>query len=531
MDQTALEIFGKQFGISPATARRQLAEVVEISHGTDGWMKAPNGEPTKLNEQLWILTRTPAFKEWFGASKVVDENGDPLVMYHGTRHEFTTFKRNPKRPGIFFHSDQECAAQYSNGKGERRIIPVFLSATNPWDYQNKAHLAPAVKAIPGEKDFAAWMKGDLRIGDWEMIEKKTVQQVIASGSHDSFFVNDHPGKALAVYSPNQIKSAAILPYFQSQTLSAKTRVSSLKKVYETEAFWKTLLDSKAQAGPFDGGCLIAAKAILSAAGEGDLVRISSNLNDAEHYGARIAGIIYDFDGASPTPAAWITRFAKLESITDRTLMFDVGYVKSDIPDDPEAVKKIADMLLSGEQTTRLSQKIEISEDEGETLNAKVAFFDDDGEAHVRYALGADGHMHVLGIFAAGDVRGVQMLSWLRDHYGKNLVAEEVAPGAEGFWNKMEARGIVLGWREDVFGENGVVIVEPAANATLHGPVGQALPSKLGFRPETLLRDFKSSPAADFIEAMTRVRSHSCDRVGGEPQNKKDKAAPSLGMCA
>ena len=29
-------------------------------------MKAPNGQPTNLNERKWLQVRTPAFKEWFG---------------------------------------------------------------------------------------------------------------------------------------------------------------------------------------------------------------------------------------------------------------------------------------------------------------------------------------------------------------------------------------------------------------------------------------------------------------------------------
>jgi hypothetical protein len=39
-------------------------------------------------------TQTKAFKAWFGDSKVVDENGKPLVVYHGTNTEgeFTTFQ-------------------------------------------------------------------------------------------------------------------------------------------------------------------------------------------------------------------------------------------------------------------------------------------------------------------------------------------------------------------------------------------------------------------------------------------------------
>jgi hypothetical protein len=55
---------------------------------------APNGEPSNLNPEQYNLVRTPEFKAWFGdwendpenASKVVDENGEPLVVFHGSRY-------------------------------------------------------------------------------------------------------------------------------------------------------------------------------------------------------------------------------------------------------------------------------------------------------------------------------------------------------------------------------------------------------------------------------------------------------------
>ena len=62
-----------------------------IADGT--FMKAPNDKPTKLTEKQWLQVRTKAFKDWFGdwennpseASKVVDENGEPLVVYHNSK--------------------------------------------------------------------------------------------------------------------------------------------------------------------------------------------------------------------------------------------------------------------------------------------------------------------------------------------------------------------------------------------------------------------------------------------------------------
>ena len=66
--------------------------IVDAAKANGTYMKAPNGEPTNLNEKQWAQVRTKAFKEWFGdwendpenASKVVDENGEPRVMYHGS---------------------------------------------------------------------------------------------------------------------------------------------------------------------------------------------------------------------------------------------------------------------------------------------------------------------------------------------------------------------------------------------------------------------------------------------------------------
>ena len=52
------------------------------------YMLAPNGKKSNLNERQWVQVRTKAFKNWFGdwesdpesSSKVVDENGEPLVV-------------------------------------------------------------------------------------------------------------------------------------------------------------------------------------------------------------------------------------------------------------------------------------------------------------------------------------------------------------------------------------------------------------------------------------------------------------------
>ena len=127
------------------TPAEQYAEVEAKYRGTDQWMKAPNGEPTKLNERQWIHVRTPSFKSWFGdwekfagmqggvwndadgeVSKAVGSNGEPLVVYHGTNTAgFMKFNRPGGSArgdlGIFTTPDWEGAASYVT-KGRARNI-------------------------------------------------------------------------------------------------------------------------------------------------------------------------------------------------------------------------------------------------------------------------------------------------------------------------------------------------------------------------------------------------------------------------
>lgn len=85
---------------------------------------------------------TDAFRRWFGDSKVVDENGEPLVVYHGTNADFKAFK--PTKigefgPAIYFASTPSEAGSYAGvprrgqEDGAPNIIPVYLSLKNPYN--------------------------------------------------------------------------------------------------------------------------------------------------------------------------------------------------------------------------------------------------------------------------------------------------------------------------------------------------------------------------------------------------------------
>ena len=77
-------------------------------------------------------TDTPEFKRWFGNSKVVDENGQPLVVYHGTEKAgFNRFDRKYENTssgtdasGFYFTSHKLGAETYSGTREEALISDV-----------------------------------------------------------------------------------------------------------------------------------------------------------------------------------------------------------------------------------------------------------------------------------------------------------------------------------------------------------------------------------------------------------------------
>lgn len=127
------------------------AELIREEYkNTEKWLKAPNGADTNLSEDLWVKVRTTAFKDWFGdwendpenASKVVDENGEPLVVYHGSTHNFEIFKNknadNDMGEGFYFSNSFDDVSANYEGEGPDLTNRISRLAeeieNNPEDY-------------------------------------------------------------------------------------------------------------------------------------------------------------------------------------------------------------------------------------------------------------------------------------------------------------------------------------------------------------------------------------------------------------
>lgn len=171
---------------------QEVADIVAKAKADGTYMKAPNGEATNLTEEQWANVRTKAFKDWFGnwendpenSSKVVDENGEPMVVYHGTESDFNVFDRTKGRAsmdiqGMFF-SPWELDAQ---GYG-RNVRAFYLNIRKP---SSGGQSYKALNRYQGQ-DYAGVKARDYLI----------------SLGYDG--VNNY-GEEFIAFSPNQIKSA------------------------------------------------------------------------------------------------------------------------------------------------------------------------------------------------------------------------------------------------------------------------------------------------------------------------------------
>ena len=202
---------------------------IERKAKSDGtWLKAPNGKRTNLNERQWVDVRTKNFKEWFGdwendpenASKIVDENGEPLMVFHYTWEDFTIFGEGKEIGASTFYnaSDANYAATAAIGDwftsesdlsdDMGKPMKVFLNIKNPSDGYSLEVLADEVGTEIRAKDYEAFDED--RDNTAPIIEAgKNYQEKLINKGYDGIFIADEEfgGTSYITFAPNQIKSA------------------------------------------------------------------------------------------------------------------------------------------------------------------------------------------------------------------------------------------------------------------------------------------------------------------------------------
>ena len=228
------------------------------------------------------------FKRWFGNSKVVDENGNPLVVYHGSNANFTIFDKSKididNLGAGFYFSSEDIANSYANRRtqergGKENTYAVYLKMEKPLDFRNVTHeqaieankqefLSFGFDEAEAQRQAAELVDGF--IADTKRFNEKTdfaialpdnksegMQRFIKNEGIDGFIVpgkdkaSGKDGVAYVVFEPHQIKSAtnnngdfssenADIRFSRANTAQSALDLSQTAKAESEPSLWDDL---------------------------------------------------------------------------------------------------------------------------------------------------------------------------------------------------------------------------------------------------------------------------------------------------
>jgi hypothetical protein len=179
------------------------------SASPDGEGLPPSSQSIAASLGGYRNTETPAFKRWFGESKVVDENGDPLMVYHGTTADFEQFAKDltsarsssGQKGAIFLSSNSEVANGYAmESKTGGNVMPVYVALKNPLIVDD-----PRPWRMYGAASFEAWIEKARKEGHDGLIFRRVADEVDVD-DRGMNTADRAIGDTIVAFEPTQIKS-------------------------------------------------------------------------------------------------------------------------------------------------------------------------------------------------------------------------------------------------------------------------------------------------------------------------------------
>lgn len=211
LDPLHIRADGKEDGRHRAHAAKEL-----------GIKQVPVVDEQRVSFSAADPTETPAFKKWFKGSKVVDADGKPLVVYHGTASDFAKF--DPKRigdnfgaddRGFFFTSSPKEASDYAendtvgvNKREGANVMPAYVALKNPLiitpEFLKDEGMGGLLGKNGSEDTITFWDAYQSLIHEWAD-ERRSDGVIVVDPSFTES--NGEPRRLVVAFKPNQIKSA------------------------------------------------------------------------------------------------------------------------------------------------------------------------------------------------------------------------------------------------------------------------------------------------------------------------------------
>ena len=172
------------------TALYQRARVTmpKVSGISDGFVSSIRDTNSPVKPKIKDVTESQQFRRWFGNSKVVNADGTPMMVYHGTNTDFNTFQQ--ENGAYFFSESRDYAESMAEERGGDRVVEAYISMEKPYTVT----LSP--RKFSDNFEEAPYIRYAKENGyDGVIFENDVNKDDLA---YDRFYV---------VFEPNQIKSA------------------------------------------------------------------------------------------------------------------------------------------------------------------------------------------------------------------------------------------------------------------------------------------------------------------------------------
>lgn len=193
---------------------------VYVAFDSSQFKNIDNTAPTESKDIRYSLMDTDSTgrklsaeqKKFFAGSKVVDGNGNLLVMYHGTTAfgYITEFKRGKKGwlgPGIYLTSKRSDAQRYADamGEGNGRLYEMYANITKPLVVTDGNPVPGILKAAYG-RDSVYKSRSEKQANEPSIVTQADINKLRAKG-YDGIVWDFGGSKEVSVFSPEQVKLA------------------------------------------------------------------------------------------------------------------------------------------------------------------------------------------------------------------------------------------------------------------------------------------------------------------------------------
>lgn len=191
-------------------------------------------------------------RKWFGGSKIVNEDGSPMVVYHGTTADISEFKLGKEGGalgnGIYMTPATEFAGSYADKKGGN-VMPLYASIKNPLVIDGSVARDPMIEALVklGVDRAKAEKIVEKAYDDKGYITNEVKSRAVAQGYDGITQFKDGKLSEIVAFNPTQVKSVfnkgEFSPTDKRILYSAKDRIervaqrmSSKRPEMERDAF-------------------------------------------------------------------------------------------------------------------------------------------------------------------------------------------------------------------------------------------------------------------------------------------------------